>query len=95
VLDPDHDGKQAKYEASQNNVVELKPKKKDGVIKISKVYARGEVKDNGVCLWAYHVTVGDHPPTGYAFDNRTDAVKGRVLFVKKIKAEGYQVHCQS
>ena len=93
MLDPDHDQKQVKHE--RDNVVELKPKKKEGAISISKVYARGVVKDNGECEWAYHTTVGNHPPTGYSFGNRTDAVKGRVLFMKKIKAEGYQVHCQA
>jgi len=80
---------------SSDNVVELKPKKKEGTIKISKVYAKGVLRPDGTNDWAFNVSVGNNEPRGYAFGNRTDAVKGRVLFQKKIKAEGYSVQCSS
>lgn len=100
MLDPDHDGKQAKYEASQDNVVDfVKEKtvrtfKKNKAIKLSKVYARGKLKPDGTSEWAFNVRVGNNV-TGYSFETRKDAIKGRLLFQKKIKSEGYLIHCQS
>lgn len=94
MLHPDHDQKQAKHKAENDgNVIEFKPRK-DVAIKLSKVYARGVVKDDGTNEWAFNVSVGGDTK-GYAFSTRTDAIKGRVLFQKKLKSEGYQIHCQS
>ena len=78
-------------DARKDNVVSINKNKPPRIaVAISKVYARGEVKKNGDCHWAFHVTVGENK-IGYAFGNRTDAIKGRVLFQKKLKKNGLTI----
>ncbi len=80
-----------------DNVVELHPEtvKTASPIKVSKVYVKGTVKPDGSNDWAFNITIGDNDPVGYAFKEYRDAVKGRVLMQKKLKSEGFKIHCQS
>lgn len=74
-----------------SNVIPLKlPTTDKQSIRVGKVYARGIVKPNGECQWAFNIEINGET-RGFAFGNRTDAVKGRVLMRKKYQEEGFKI----
>jgi hypothetical protein len=68
-----------------SNVIPLKKQ-----VRVGKVYARGETSDQGESQWAFNLEINGEA-TGFAFGNRTDAVKGRVLMRKKLQDDGYKI----
>ena len=75
----------------KGKVIPLKrPTTEQNTIRVGKVYARGIVKDNGECQFAFNVEINGEIK-GYAFGNRPDAVKGRVLIRKKYQEEGFKL----
>ena len=77
--------------AEKAEVIPLKlPTTDEKTIRVGKVYARGEIPKTGECLWAFNVEINGESK-GYAFGNRPDAVKGRVLIRKKYQEDGFKL----
>jgi len=71
-------------------IIPLKAPTNGGCVRITKVYARGKVKENGDCHWAFNMEIGGNSK-GFAFGNRPDAVKARVIMRKKLKEDGLKL----
>jgi hypothetical protein len=66
------------------------PTDQENTVRIGKVYARGEVKENGETHWAFNMEINGEAK-GFAFGNRKDAIKGRVLMRKKYQEDGFKL----
>ena len=73
-----------------SNVIPIKLPTTEGRVRMTKVYARGEVKPNGECQWAFNLEVGGNSK-GYAFGTRKDAIKARVLIRKQLQEQGLKI----
>lgn len=62
-------------------------------VKVSKVYKRGEEKEDGSQNWAFHVEIEGEEPSGREFGSKTGANRGRAMFIKAAKDSGMKVLC--
>lgn len=76
--------------------ISTKVKLKPGQVRISKVYARAEVKQDGTNGFAFNLEYnydGNTGTKGYEFESREGAKKGRALMIKGMKNDGIKVFC--
>jgi len=61
--------------------------------KVSKVYKRGEEKEDGSQNWAFHFQIEGRQLEGREFGSKTGANRARALLINTAKDSGMTVYC--